>query len=119
MTNTYTIPDVWPELRAALERVSKPYPAQAVALADAHREKVAPLLVAELERLAADPSHALDDADYMLYLYAMFLLAWWRDPRGLQPLLALARTRDPDLLDRLLGDHLFDGLDIGRGVLRG
>jgi hypothetical protein len=66
--------------------------------------------VAELESLAADPSRMADDSDYMLLDYAAHLLAWWRDPRGLTPLLALARNPDRDLHDSVFGDYMTNAL---------
>lgn len=108
MTSEASNPDVWAAVHAGLVRLAGPFPADVVALAEAHREEVAPRLAAELEALAANPAQA--DGDYMLHLYAMHLLAWWRDKRGLQPLIALARMPDHDLLEHLLGDHLTESL---------
>lgn len=101
--------EVWTEVHGGLVRLAGAFPADAVALAEAHRHEVAPRLVAELEALAADPAQA--DEDYMLHLYAMHLLAWWRDRRGLLPLISLVRMPDHDLLDELFGDHLTESLD--------
>ena len=108
MTSEVSNPEVWAAVHAGLVRLAGPFPADVVALAEAHREDVAPRLAAELEALAANPAQA--DGDYMLHLYAMHLLAWWRDKRGLQPLIALARMPDHDLLEDLLGDHLTESL---------
>jgi len=100
--------DVWPRLRERLEFLSRPFPIDAIAFAEAHRDEVAPHLVAALEEVAADPGAVSDD--YMLHLYAMHLLAWWRDGRAFRPLLALASGPDQDLVDDLLGDHITEGL---------
>lgn len=108
MTSEVSDPEVWAAVHAGLVRHAGPYPEDVVALAEAHREEVAPRLVAALEALAADPARGA--GDYMLHLYAMHLLAWWRDRRGLQPLMALARMPDVDLLEDLLGDHLTESL---------
>ena len=110
-------PGVWETVHAALAKLSRPFPAEALALADAHREEVAPHLVAELESLRADPLRA--DKDDMLHEYAMHLLAWWRDPRGLQPLLALAHMPDRDHLDAVFGDHLTESLGRCLGSMAG
>jgi hypothetical protein len=110
MTDDTLSPSVWETLHAALAKFSKPFPAEALALADAHREEIAPHLVAELESLASDPSRMADDSDYMLLDYAAHLLAWWRDPRGLAPLLSLARIPDRDLHDEVFGDYLNNAL---------
>lgn len=99
-----TVTDIWAQVHGGLALFSKPFPHEAVALAEAHRDEVASRLAAELEALAANPSQASED--YMLHLYAMHLFAWWRDKRGLGPLLALGRMRDHELLEALFGDHL-------------
>jgi len=41
--------DVWPQIRSALERLQRPFPHAAVALALQHREAVAPHLLTALE----------------------------------------------------------------------
>jgi len=112
-----SITDNWAQVHAGLALFSRPFPHEAVALAEAHREDVAPRLAAELEALAANPSQAPDD--YMLHLYAMHLLAWWRDRRGLSPLLALGRMRDHDLLEALFGDHLTESFGRCLGSMAG
>ncbi len=104
MTEATSITDAWAQVRAGLALFSRPFPHAAIALAEEHRAEVAPQLAAELEALAAAPSQAGDD--YMLHIFAMHLLAWWRDKRGLRPLLALGHLRDHALLESLFGDHL-------------
>lgn len=94
---------VWPQVRAGLEFLQQPFPAATVALAEAHRDEVAPHLVAALEALADDPALA-DDENYTLHLFAMHLLASWRDRRAFAPLLALGRFHDDRLVDVLFGD---------------
>jgi hypothetical protein len=106
MIEQATVTDAWAQVRARLVSFTRPFPHDAIALAEAHRDEVAPRLAAELEAFAADPSQA--DDDFMLHLYAMHLLAWWRDKRGLPPLLALGHLRDHALLENLFGDHLTD-----------
>jgi hypothetical protein len=98
--------DPWNTLRAQITSFSKPFPRAAIELAHAHREAVAPHLVEVLTQVAADPGVAANP-DYVLHHYAMHLLAVWRDPRALAPLLALKRYNEDDL-DMLLGDGLTD-----------
>ena len=93
---------VWDQVRDALEFFRKPFPYDAIALAHARRETVAPHLLRVLEDLAGDPT-AARDGSYMLHLFAMSLLACWRDVRAYRPLLALA-SLDPELIDDLFGD---------------
>jgi hypothetical protein len=93
----------WQSVRVGLERLRQPFPAETVALAEAHRDEVAPRLVQVLAELAEDPSPALD-GDYTLHLFAMHLLAGWRDRRAFAPLLALGRRHDGDAIENLFGD---------------
>lgn len=94
----------WNTLRAQLEYFSSPFPREAIAFAHAYREEVAPFLIESLTRMAADPSIA-EDSDYVLHLYAMHLLATWRDTRAYAPLAALGHHPD-DVLDIVMGDIL-------------
>jgi uncharacterized protein len=94
---------VWTRVRDGLEFLQQPFPAAAVALAEAHRDEVAPHLVAALEAIAEDPALAEDD-DYTLHLFAMHLLAGWRDRRAFAPLLAIGSVHDADVIDAWFGD---------------
>ena len=93
--------DLWTTLRPQLEHLAPTLPREALALADAHRAEVAPPLVALLEALAADPAPAKADG-YVLHLYAMLLLAAWRDTRAYRPLAQLGHLGD-DAVDRIFG----------------
>lgn len=101
--------DLIGRLREAFEFFRRPFPDQAVALAQRHREVVAPWLVQVLEDVARDPSVALQD-DYVLHDFAMVLLGHWRDTRAYRPLLALARL-PYETVDQLFGDVLFETYD--------
>jgi len=94
--------DIWYELRPKLEFFSRPFPHEAVALACQHREEVAPHLLAALEAIADDPEPARD-GEYMLHLYAMHLLAVWRDTRAYRPLARLGHNSE-EVIDDILGD---------------
>ncbi|MDP3654178.1 MAG: DUF1186 domain-containing protein [Rhodoferax sp.] len=96
--------DPWNTLLPQIEYFSKPFPRAAIAFANAHREEVAPHLIAALAHMAADPSMA-EDPEYVLHLYAMHLLAAWRDTRAYAPMVALGR-HDDDTLDMVMGDTL-------------
>jgi hypothetical protein len=108
MTTDLSPLPVWPRLQAAFTPLIRPFPAEAIALAEAHREEVVPHLVAALERVVAAP--AAVDPDEMLHLYAAHLLAWWREPRGFQPLRHVAQMRDHELQYDLWGDFLTESL---------
>jgi len=97
------------QLRQAFEFFRRPFPSQAVALAERYREIVAPWLVQVLEDVARDPSQALQD-DYVLHDFAMVLLGHWRDTRAYRPLLALARL-PYETVEMIFGDLLFETYD--------
>lgn len=99
---------IWPTLRPQLEHLSDHFPVDALALAEAHRDEVAPHLVDVLTQLAADTSLA-DGGRWALHMWAMHLLAAWRDTRAYAPLLALAH-HDEDTLDQVLGDVMTESL---------
>lgn len=94
------------QLRDAFEFFTRPFPSEAVALAERHREVVAPWLVQVLDEVARDPGQALQD-DYVLHDFAMVLLGHWRDTRAYKPLLALARL-PYEIIEEILGDLLFE-----------
>lgn len=94
----------WNTLRPQLEYFSRPFPRSATAFAHAHREEVAPYLIEALAQMAATPSIA-EDGEYVLHLYAMHLLAAWRDTRAYTPLLALGHHPE-DILETVMGDTL-------------
>jgi hypothetical protein len=97
--------DNWNTLRAQIEMFSRPFPKEAIAFANAHREEVAPHLVAALEQLVAHPAMVDENPDYILHEYAMHLLAAWGDKRAYAPLIALGHF-DEDALDAVMGDSV-------------
>jgi len=99
------------EIMSRFERFTKKFEREAVEAAVAKREEVTPELLRVLEQIA-DPAEAerLDaDRDYMAHLYAMFLLAQFRETRALPLVLKIARL-DGDLLDSLFGDFITESL---------
>jgi hypothetical protein len=98
--------DIWTALAPQLAHLSPTQPREALALADTHRAEVAPPLVALLEALAADPAPAKADG-YVLHLYAMLLLAAWRDTRAYRPLVALGHL-DEASIDEVFGQLVHD-----------
>ena len=98
--------DLWTTLAPQLEHLGPSQPREALALADAHRAELAPALVAVLEALVADPAPAKADG-YVLHLYAMLLLAAWRDTRAYRPLAALGHL-DEASIDEVFGQLVHD-----------
>lgn len=99
----------WNTLRAQIEYFSKPFPSQAIAFANEHREEVAPYLVEVLAQVAANPAIVTEDPDYMLHEYATHLLAAWADTRAYAPLITLGHL-DEDTLEAVLGDSVTESL---------
>jgi len=98
--------DLWSAICPQLEHFSGQRPLAALELADRHRDEIAPHLIAELQRVAADPSVARGDG-YVLHLFAMLLLARWRDSRAYRPLAQLGQL-DQATLDQVFGQLVHD-----------
>ena len=95
------------EILSRFERFNKKFEREAVEAAVARKEEVTPELLRVLERIA-DPAEAkrLDvEDDYMAHLYAIYLLAQFRETRAFPLVLRIAQL-DGDLLDSLLGDFI-------------
>jgi uncharacterized protein YchJ len=98
------------EMDEILERIALfdgKFEREAVEAAIARRDEIIPELLLVLEEIA-DPDEAADiDAvgDYMAHLYAMFLLAQFRETRAYPILLRIALLPS-DLLDSLFGDSI-------------
>ena len=98
------------EIKAALSYNPGYFPSEAMGEAVAQREAMTPILLAELERMAARPQALVDEeASYVLHIFALYLLAQFREPGALAPLLAICRLPD-DTLDFLLGDVVTEDL---------
>ena len=98
--------ELWSALRPRLEHLTNPLPLAELQLADTRRDEIAPLLIAELDALANDPSPAQADG-YVLHLYAMLLLARWRDSRAYRPLAELGHL-DESRVDTVFGQLVHD-----------
>ena len=94
--------DVWNALREQIEYFSQPFPEAAIAFADTNREEVTPFLVEAIARLADHPEEGANP-DYVLHLYAMHLLASWRETSAYAPLVRLGH-HPADVVEQLLGD---------------
>ncbi|MEA5549848.1 DUF1186 domain-containing protein [Anabaena cylindrica UHCC 0172] len=70
------------EILSALENHTGIFPRLAVERAIEEREAITPLLLATLAECNKNLEVLLDKPDYMLHLYAMFLLAQFREPQA-------------------------------------
>jgi hypothetical protein len=78
------------------------FPRHALRQAVEKKDEITPHLIKALERAADDPEGVLESEDGS-YIYAMFLLAQFRDKRA-YPLIIKLATRPPELVDDLFGD---------------
>lgn len=94
--------DTWNHLRTQIEHFQKPFPDAAIAFANEHRAEVAPFLIDAIARMADDPALA-DDPEYVLHLYAMHLLAAWRETAAYLPMVRLGHHSE-EQMEVMLGD---------------
>lgn len=97
------------EILSQFERNEGHFPRIAVEEAVAHREEITPLLLGVLEEVARDPQPFADDGGRMIHIYAMFLLAQFREPRA-YPLLVQIFSAPGDLAFELAGDVVTEDL---------
>jgi hypothetical protein len=86
------------------------YPTEAVKAAIEQRESVSPLLLQALEEAAAAPEAAFDAVEDQLLIFAMFLLAQFRETRALEPLCRLL-SYEAENVDSYMGDASTGGLN--------
>src|SRR5207244_1598506 len=79
-----------------------PYKA-ALRAAVARRDAITPQLIAAIDRVTADPAHYLKNREDCLHLFAIYLLAQFREPRALEPFLRFFSLPGEQSLD-LTGD---------------
>jgi hypothetical protein len=97
------------EILHQFERATGKFARAAVEAAVARREEVTPELLRILEE-TVDRAAQLDaEGDYMAHLYAMFLLAQFRETRA-YPLVVRFASLPGDLLDSLCGDFITEDL---------
>ena len=100
------------EIIESLEWFDGKFEREAVEAAIARREEITPELLLILEEIA-DPEQAqeLDSEDgYMAHLYAMYLLAQFRETRA-YPLMLKIALLPSDLLDSLFSDCITESFD--------
>ena len=93
------------EILIQLERATGKFARAAVEAAVARREEVTPELLRILEETVNRAAQLASEGDYMAHLYAMFLLAQFRETRA-YPLVVRLASLPGDLLDSLCGEFL-------------
>jgi hypothetical protein len=99
------------EILQQLERATGKFARAAVEAAVARREEITPELLRILEDTVDRAAQLDGEGDYMAHLYAMFLLAQFRETRA-YPLVVRFASLPSDLADSLCGDFLTE--DLGR-----
>jgi len=97
------------EILHRLERVTGRFERAAVEAAVARRDEITPELLRILEDTVERAAELDAEGDYMAHLYAMFLLAQFRETRA-YPLVVRFASLPGDLLDSLCGDFITEEL---------
>jgi uncharacterized protein YchJ len=98
------------EILSRLERNEGHFPDGAIQEAVAHRGQIIPPLLEVLETVARDPRSFARDQGRMIHIYAMYLLAQFREARA-YPLLVQIFSAPGELPFDLAGDTVTEGLD--------
>src|SRR5262247_3908499 len=96
------------EILIALSHKDNIFPREALEQATAQKDEITPHLLKILERVADDPDGALDQED-SAYLYALYLMAQFRETRA-YPLVVRIASLPPETVGELLGDTITEGL---------
>lgn len=99
-----------PEIIAALKRCDGKFQREAIEEAIAQREAIIPELLRILEEDTANLAEIAQDEKYQGHIYAMHLLAQFREPRA-YPLLVNLLTKPSKLVDMALGELVDEGLN--------
>jgi hypothetical protein len=98
-----------PEILKELELYTGRFPMKAMKAAIEQREAITPELLRVLEAVAEDPLAFAKRQDYMLHLFAMHLLAQFREKRAYAPIVKMFSAPGETPFD-LAGDTVTDGL---------
>jgi len=97
------------EILKELEKSTGRFPKRAIEQAIEQKAAIIPHLLQVLEEVAARPEEFADRQDYMLHIFAMYLLAQFREKRAYRPLVTIF-SAPGDIPDRLVGDAVTEGL---------
>ena len=104
----YFLMEELPDFLKPLEYLVQAFPEAAVREAIERREASVPYLLAALEWTAGNMEAAVEKRGYILPVFAMFLLAQFRESRAYGSMIQIARHR---LADDFLGDTITEGLN--------
>lgn len=92
-----------------LRYFNKNFPREALSEAIENKEKITPILLEELDKIIAQPEIVTENEDYMLHVYAMYLLAQFREKEAFTKIIDLI-SFTPDEVEIIFGDVLTGGL---------
>ena len=98
-----------PEILKELELYTGRFPKRAMQAAIEQQEAITPELFRVLERAAEDPVKFSQQKDYMLHVFAMYLLAQFREKRAYRPLVKMFSAPGETPFD-LAGDTVTERL---------
>lgn len=85
------------------------FPRKALERAMQGKDEVTPLLLKALDEVLEDPAIATEDEDYMLHVYALYLLAQFREQRAFPKIIELILLSPGDV-EFMLGDTITESL---------
>jgi hypothetical protein len=97
------------QILSPLERNGGYFPKAAIREAVARRDQIIPLLLDVLESVARDPQSFASDPERLIHIYAMYLLAQFRETRA-YPLLVQVFSAPGELIMDLAGDVVTEDL---------
>ncbi|HOJ11142.1 MAG TPA: DUF1186 domain-containing protein [Clostridiales bacterium] len=92
-----------------LEYFNKKFPYQELEEAIRRKGEITPILLDALDKLVEHPEIATENSDYMLHIYALHLLAQFKEKKAF-PKIISSISLDPDDLDEILDDTITEGL---------
>ncbi len=99
-----------PEILKELEPYTGRFPMKAMRAAIEQREAITPELLRVVEAVAEDPVKYAERKDYMLHVFALFLLAQFREKRAYAPIIKMVSAPGEMPFD-LVGDTVTEGLN--------
>jgi len=99
----------FPEILKELEPYTGNFPTKAMRAAIEQREAITPELLRVVEAIAANPTEAAKRTDYMLPVFAFYLLAQFREKAAYPLLVKIVSAPDETPFD-LFGDTITEGL---------
>jgi hypothetical protein len=99
-----------PQILSELKLYTGHFPKEAMLAAIEQREAITPELLRVVEAVAQDPAEFANRKDYMLHLFAFFLLAQFRETRAYLPIVKIF-SAPGNITSDLAGDTITEGLN--------